>query len=366
MSKAAELAALIGSQTALSNRNLIINGAMQVAQRGTSFSYAHDGTTAAYNLDRFNFGMRTTADEYDCTVAQVSDSPDGFSNSLKITTGTAESAIGADEYYNLYQPIEAQNLQLLGYGTSSAKTMTLSFYVKSSLTGTFASSFYQADDNRILNKTYTINSANTWERKTISIPADTTGVIDNNNGGGMWVYWGFGTGSDFDGGTTATNWAAYTTTNFFDSSGSDALITTAGATWQVTGVQLEVGDVATPFEHRSFGDELARCQRYFYTVCPLSNSSNPIGMSYYYVSSTILGMHQFPVTMRAAPTITSSDSSSHFSTRNSDTMNYLLANRVTPYLLEYYNNSQASGTALSTTISISNSDDAFIYASAEL
>ena len=89
-------------------------------------------------------------------------------------------------------------------------------------------------------------------------------------------------------------------------------------------------------------------------------------MSYYYVSSTILGIHQFPVTMRAAPTITSSDSSSHFSTRNSDTMNYLLANRVTPYLLEYYNNSQASGTALSTTISISNSNDAFVYASAEL
>jgi len=299
MSKAAELAALIGSQTALSNRNLIINGAMQVAQRGTSFSYAHDGTTAAYNLDRFNFGMRTTADEYDCTVAQVSDSPDGFSNSLKITTGTAESAIGADEYYNLYQPIEAQNLQLLGYGTSSAKTMTLSFYVKSSLTGTFASSFYQADDNRILNKTYTINSANTWERKTISIPADTTGVIDNNNGGGMWVYWGFGTGSDFDGGTTATNWAAYTTTNFFDSSGSDALITTAGATWQITGVQLEVGEQATPFEHRSIGDELARCQRYFYKHLSQAWGFQTAALGSTYARASFI----FPTQMRASPTV---------------------------------------------------------------
>ena len=246
-----------------SGSNLIINGGMTISQRGSSFSYAHDGTTAAYNLDRFNFGMRTTADEYDCTVAQVSDAPDGFSNSLKITTGTAESAIGADEYYILYQPLEAQNLQLLGYGTSSAKAMTLSFYVKSSLTGTFASSFYQADDNRILNKTYTINSADTWERKTISIPADTTGVIDNDNGGGMYVYWGFGTGSDFDGGTTATTWAAYTTTNFFDSSGSDALITTAGATWQLTGVQMEVGEQATPFQHEDYAVTLHKCRRYY-------------------------------------------------------------------------------------------------------
>lgn len=289
-------------------RNLIINGAMQVAQRGTSISYAHDGTTAAYNLDRFNFGMRTTADEYDCTVAQVSDSPDGFSNSLKITTGTAESAIGADEYYQLYQPIEAQNLQLLGYGTSSAKAMTLSFYVKSSLTGTFASSFYQADDNRILNKTYTINSANTWERKTISIPADTTGVIDNDNGGGMWVYWGFGAGSDFDGGTTATNWAAYTTTNFFDSSGSDALITTAGATWQVTGVQLEVGEDASDFEHRSYADELHRCRRYYQKL----QGGLYFGGFFAYTGSTTMRVPLVP-SMRAAPTVT------NYSVRNGST-----------------------------------------------
>ena len=276
--------------------SLIINGGMTVSQRGSSFSYAHDGTQTGYTLDRFNFGFRNTADEYDCTVAKVSDSPDGFSNSLKITTGTAESAIGADEYYNLYQPIEAQNLQLLGYGTSSAKAMTLSFYVKSSLTGTFASSFYQADDNRILNKTYTINSANTWERKTISIPADTTGVIDNDNGGGMWVYWGFGTGSDFDGGTTATNWTAYTTTNFFDSSGSDALITTAGATWQITGVQLEVGEQATPFQHEDIQTTLDKCKRYFQLVEPNSIYSS-YGATYNYVHWT------FSPEMRANPTL---------------------------------------------------------------
>lgn len=298
MSRAREFADLAGSVDAggITGKNLIINGAMQVSQRGTSFSYAHDGTITAYNLDRFNFIMRGGgyADEYDCTVTQVSDSPDGFSNSLKITTGTAESAIGADEYYMLYQSIEAQNLQSLGYGTSSAKKITLSFYVKSSLTGTFGTTLYQADDNRIINKTYTINSANTWERKTITFPGDTTGVIDNDNGGGLNVYWTFGAGSDFDGGS-ATTWTAYTTTNLVDSSGSDALITTAGATWQVTGVQLELGEQATPFEHRSFGDELARCQRYYCKTTQVRYSS--YGATYNYVN------WEFPVEMRANPTI---------------------------------------------------------------
>ena len=284
-------------------RNLIINGAMQISQRGTSFSYAHDGTIAAYNLDRFNFTMRGGgyADEYDCTVAQVSDSPNGFSNSLKITTGTAESAIAADEYYVLYQSIEGQNLQQLGYGTSSAESITLSFYVKSSLTGTFGTTLYQADDNRVINKTYTISSANTWERKTITFPADTTGVIDNDNGGGLNVYWTFGAGSDFDGGS-ATTWTAYTTTNLVDSSASDALITTAGATWQVTGVQLEVGDSASNFEHRSFADELRRCQRYY--IRKKADSAYTFFGAGFNATTSSSRIHiNFPVEMRAAPTI---------------------------------------------------------------
>jgi hypothetical protein len=323
MSKAAELAALIGSQTALSNRNLIINGAMQVAQRGTSFSYAHDGTAASYNLDRFNFAMRGSgyADEYDCTVAQVSDSPDGFSNSLKITTGTAESTISADEYYLLYQPIEAQNLQSLGYGTSSAKRITLSFYVKSSLTGTFGTTLYQGDDNRVINTTYTIDSANTWERKTITFPGDTTGVINNDNGGGMWVYWTFGAGSDFDG-ASATTWTTYTTTNLVNSSGSDALITTAGATWQVTGVQLEVGEQATPFEHRSFGDELARCQRYFTVINDnLTGDSNDYAAypAARWSSSQIITTIPLPTSLRASATVSLSGANIQLQSNGSST-----------------------------------------------
>ncbi len=300
MSKAAELAALISSQSALSHRNLIINGAMQVAQRGTSFSYAHDGTTNAFNLDRFNFQF-ASSENFDCTIAQVSDGPFGFSSSLKITTGTAESAVASDEYYVLVQSIEAQNLQKLSYGASSAKITTLSFYVKSSLTGTFGLSLYLQDDVRIINKTYTIDSANTWERKTINVVGDTTGVIDNDNGGGMYIYWNFGTGSSYDGASTATSWENYTTTNFMDSSSSDALVTTAGATWQMTGVQFELGEQATPFEHEDAGTTLQKCQRYYYKL-KSSSSNNFFG---YAMAANTTAMYlavPFPVEMRSNPT----------------------------------------------------------------
>jgi len=313
MSKAAELAALIGSQTALSNRNLIINGAMQVAQRGTSFSYAHDGTAAAYNLDRFKFTIRTHADEYDCTIAQVSDAPAGFSNSLKLTTGTAESAVGSDEYYVLFQGIESQNLQHLQHGTSNAKSITVSFYVKSSITGTFGFSIYKPDNTaQVIAKTYTINSANTWEKKTITIEGDTGQSIDNDNGGGMYVYWLMGAGTDFNSGASTTTWADYGSgTTWFQASATNNIVTTAGATFQLTGVQLEVGDVATPFEHRSFADELIRCQRYYsttyaYGTVPGSTGTMVNAMAHSLDSSQSYPKIDwaYPQTMRALPTIT--------------------------------------------------------------
>jgi hypothetical protein len=256
-------------------RNLIINGNMAVAQRGTSHSYAHDGARNGYNLDRFRFQTVNTVDEFDATVTQVSDSPDEFSNSLKITTGTAESSVAADEYVLLEHRLEAQNLQHLAYGTSFAKATTLSFYVKSSLTGTFGLSFYQLDSPRVINKTYTINSANTWERKSITVVGDINGVIDNNNEAGLYIYWNLGSGSNFNSGSTATTWADYTITNLFDSSSSNALITTAGATWQITGVQLEVGE-ATPFEHEPFSVTLHKCQRYYQKSYSYSDTAGTV------------------------------------------------------------------------------------------
>ena len=291
--------------------NLIQNGSMAVSQRGSSFSFAHDGTRSAYTLDRFSFSMRSTSDEFDCTVAQVTDAPAGFSKSLKLTTGTAESAVGSDEYYNFYHPIEAQNLQHLQHGTSGAKKVTVSFYVKSSITGTFGFSAYKADNTpRVIAKTYTISSANTWERKEITIEGDTSQSIDNDNGGGMWLYWMMGAGTDFNSGASTTTWADYGSgTTWFQASATKNVVTTASATWQLTGVQLEVGEKATPFQHESYGATLRKCQRYYF---PAQNYNIYSGWAMTWGSGTQYPKvnADFPVPMRAAPSITYGQSNS--------------------------------------------------------
>ena len=245
----------------LSNRNLIINGAMQVSQRGTSHSFAHDGTAAGYTLDRMSF-VTANLESFDGTVTQSTDAPAGFSNSWKLTTGTAEAAIDANDIAYVQLPLEAQNLQLLQYGAASAQTFTLSFYVKASITGTYGCTFYQADALRNRTATYTINTADTWEFKTITLTGDASGTINNDNGAGLQVAWNFATGSDWDS-TDSTSWGAFVNSRWGFGHAQDGVITTANATWQITGVQLEVGDVATAFEHRSYGDELAKCQRYY-------------------------------------------------------------------------------------------------------
>lgn len=285
----------------LGRRNLIINGGMQVAQRGTSFSFAHDGTRGAYTVDRFAFSMRSTSDEYDCTVAQVSDGPAGFSKSLKLTTGTAESAVGSDEYYTIYHPIEAQNLQSLQYGTSDAQTITISFYVKSSLTGTFGFSIYKPDNTeRVIARTYTINSANTWEKKTITMAGDTSIAINNDNGGGMYVYWLMAAGTLFNSGASTTEWANYGSgTTWFQASATNNLVTTAGATWQLAGVQLEVNSSATDFEHEDFTTTLKKCERYYQNyvtnVFYFNGTNEP--------SSEVGNSRVLPTQMRALPTV---------------------------------------------------------------
>ena len=260
MSKAAELAALIGSQTALSNRNLIINGAMQVAQRGTSSTSLH--TSGYYTTDRFAlvFGNE---DELRVTMTQnsVTDLP-GFANSLKVQTTTAESAIAADETYYIINRYEGQNFQHLKYGTSNALSTTLSFYVKSSVTGTFAVAIYQTDGNDIIGSTYTINSADTWEKKEITFAGNTLAAIVDDNTNGIMIDWFLAAGSNFTS-VDNTSWGGYESGKLAFGHGTNAVATTTNATWEITGVQWELGEQATPFEHRSFGDELAMCQRYF-------------------------------------------------------------------------------------------------------
>jgi len=279
----------------LGRRNMAQNGDMRIAQRGTSLSLAHDGPTNGYVADRFQFIITGTADSLDGTLAQVPDAPDGYSNSLKWTTGTPETT-AADEAVYVQQKIEAQNLQHLGYGSASASSLTVSFWVKSSQTGTFAMSLYEPDGSRNIGTTYTIDAANTWEQKTISFAGDTSGTINNDNGNGLQAVWHIAAGSDFNSADN-TSWGAHASGRWGYGHVQNGVTETASATFYITGVQLEVGSVATPFEHRSYGEELALCQRYFF---------GPVGKGLFGVGRTTnastMWSIQYPVQMRANPT----------------------------------------------------------------
>ena len=288
--------AKIASSVNLGRRNLIINGALQVAQRGTSSS--NDGVQT---VDRFN-GAAGAWSGWAFTQEQSSDSPDGFSNSLKLTTTTVEPSFDAADLLYMSQEIEAQNLQHLKYGTSSAETCTLSFWVKSSITGVFGISLYQYDNGpHILTPTYTINAANTWEYKTVTIVGNTSGSIDNDNGNGIRVSFIIAAGSDYNDGTSRTSWESYAANKFASGHVQNGIITTLNATFQITGVQLEVSDTATPFEHRSYGEELSLCQRYY-----------EVGDHYSYITTDSAGSTNpdaifqttFKVQKRATPTMT--------------------------------------------------------------
>jgi hypothetical protein len=253
-------------------KNLIINGAMQIAQRGTSST-----STGYTTVDRWTSFLSNST--LSVTVSQSTDAPDGFSNSFKWET-TAGATLNTNTILGVQQYIEAQTLQQLGYGTTFAKKLTLSFWVKSSVTGTFAVSFYEDDDNRIIGSTYTINTANTWEKKSITIDGDTIGVIDNDNGRGIKPIFHIGAGSDFTS-TDNTSWGAYSGGKWAYGHVTNTLATSTG-TWQLTGVQLEVGESATEFEHRPYTTEELLCFRYFYKhatgfvtwIYPIANTTN--------------------------------------------------------------------------------------------
>ena len=276
----------------LGRRNLIINGAMQVAQRGTSASGI--GTGGYRTVDRFQ-GVQSGYTTHRVTYDQSTDAPDGFSNSYKVTTTVADSGLN---YWIIRQSVEAQNLQHLKYGTSSAQSLTLSFWVKSSTTGTFGVHLYSQDGSRIIGSTYTINSANTWENKTVIFDGDVSGVITNDNGRGIDVSWMLHASASYTS-SDNTSWGSYSTSKLGYGHTANDWATTTNATFQITGVQLEVGSVASSYEHRSYGEELAACQRYYasmndYLWIPLTRISDNIRMGTYF----------FPQTMRATPSIT--------------------------------------------------------------
>lgn len=284
---------------------IIINGDMQVAQRSTSVT----GITASgfHTVDRMNLAISsfgTWTQTQDTTVPTAK----GFTKSLKMDCTTAETSPSAGDYLAFQAKIEAQDLQMLKYGTSSAEALTLKFYVRSPKTGTHIVHFYSPDGNRHISKAYTISSADTFQEVIINIPGDTGGTINNDNGLGFNIEWYFGAGSNSTSGTLATSWASYVNANV--AVGQVNCADSTDNNFFITGIQLEVGDFDVnsipSFQHESFGDSLLRCQRYLW------QEKNDTGSTKY---STIglaqgtgrgYGVWQFSE-MRAAPTVSVSD-----------------------------------------------------------
>ena len=321
MSRAREFADLAGSADAggLTGRNLIINGAMQVAQRGTSETGVT--TTGVFVLDRFNLNVADTA-EY--TISQSTTTPDGFANSMKWDNTTANASPSSGQYALFSQKIEGQNLQHLKYGTASAQSMTLSFWVRSNKTGTYVCELLAPDaSNRHINKSYTISSADTWEHKTITFPGDTSGVINDDNGNGLSVTWWLGAGSAYSSGTLQTSWGALDQTaravgnvNLSDSTSNE---------WYITGIQLEVGEKATPFEHEDAGTTLRKCQRYYAVLADGSaNSVEHIGNGYGWSGSQVEVVVNWPQEMRDTPALKQSTGSNYYQWQKNggDTQNF--------------------------------------------
>tara|TARA_B100001057_G_scaffold21063_1_gene19509 strand:- start:2029 stop:3156 length:1128 start_codon:yes stop_codon:yes gene_type:complete len=303
----------------LSNRNLIINGDMRIAQRGTSSTSSSFQTVDRFAYDRNNTGA--------ATQSQVADAPEGFKYSYKIDCTTAETSPAANVYNLISQKFEGQNLQHIKKGTSNAQSLTASFYVKGNAAATYTCELRDQDNTRFNSQTFNVTTS--WSRVTLTFAPDTTGAFDSDNNLSLYLFFWLSSGSDYSSGTFSSNtW--HTTdanrigdgqTNFFDST---------DRTFFLTGVQLEVGSVATDFEHLSFADELRRCQRYYfktfdYSVAPAQNTSNYNGSLAGGASVTNVSFaatQVFPVAMRAAPTVTTfspDDSSSEWSLQGGKT-----------------------------------------------
>jgi len=265
MTKAAELAKMgevLTSSQIGGRRNIIINGAMQVAQRGTSFNYT---TTDAYSLDRFRIdvtGGDNSAGAFTLTQAAVTDLP-GFTKAMKFDVTTADTSIAAGEALNLSYRIEGQDLQQLKKGTSEAEKFTISFYVKGTAK-TYALEILDIDNNRMNHQTFGVTTS--WNRVVLTFDGDTTGALDNNNERSLDLNFWFHAGSTYAGGTMATGWGTSSGTNANRAAGIGSLYSSTDNELFITGLQMEVGSQATPFEHRSFGEELLMCQRYYQVV----------------------------------------------------------------------------------------------------
>jgi hypothetical protein len=282
-------------------RNIIINGSMDLAQRGTSTASVSSGATFPA-LDRFKFYVSSGGT---WTVSQDTDVPSGqgFAKSLKMDNTTANGSLSSGSLAQIQQGIEGQNLQYLKKGTSNAESVTLSFWVKSNKTGTYICEIRDTDNSRSISKSYTVSSASTWEKKTITFDGDTTGTLNNDNDKSLELVWWLLAGTDFTSGTLQTSWGSQTNAN--RAVGQVNLADSTSNEWYITGVQLEAGDTASDFEFVPVDVNLRRCQRYYQQHG--NESYAGITTSYQLSSTASAGGFIYPVTMRATPSVGSSN-----------------------------------------------------------
>ena len=285
-------------------KNMVINGAMQVSQRGTSFAAIGNGD---YSLDRWG---NSNANIGVYTVTQDSDAPDGFANSYKVDCTTADASPTGADYLFIFQKIEGQDLQCWKKGTASAESITLSFWVKSNKTGDIQTNLYDTDNTRIIGNTITINSAGTWEQKSLTFAGDTTGAFTNDTNDSLKIEWWLDAGSSYSSGSVPTSWEAVATGD--RAAGTTLALADSTSNYlNITGVQLELGTAATDFEYRSYGEELALCQRYYERFVADASVEMLIGIGFNYSATTVFTNYPFKQVKRVIPTFTSSGAS-HF------------------------------------------------------
>ena len=343
MSKAAELAKAGETLTnqPSGRKNLVTNGAMQVAQR--SVSETGLGAASGYfTLDRWRLASSNTAGRL--TMTQTADGPSGFANCLKLDCTTADTSIAAAELLILNQRFEGQDLQQIKKGTSDAELITVSFYVKASAAFTFGVELIDDDNDRQITKLFATTTG--WVRHELTFPADTTGAFNDDNALSLHINFWLHAGATYTGGTLETAFASKTNAN--RAAGIDSFYSSTDNNFFITGVQMEIGSQATNFEHRSFGEELALCQRYFYQ--DVKGVTQEISVGWYYTSSAISWIVNFPVPMRASQTMAYSEPTDGFTIYRDGAADNFTALTIENVNYQYtrascFNNNQVSGTA---------------------
>jgi hypothetical protein len=329
---------LRGASLDFGMRNRIINGAMTIDQRNSGASVTNESSGTQYTVDRWQI-YGDQAAKFTVQQDSSANTVAGFTSSAKVTSLSSYS-VGSGETFLFRQKIEGFNTADLGWGTASAKAVTISFWVRSSLTGTFGAFLINNGFNRSYPFGYTITSANTWEQKFITIPGDVTGTWATTNAVGIQLGFSLGSGSTFS--NTANTWYG---SAVYQPTGATSVVGTNGATWYITGVQLEEGSQATPFEYRQHGTELALCQRYYYLVA--KGDATNIANGYYHGSTQIRSAIIFPTLMRGVPTLVSPTGSTFYfmeKSGSSDFFNSFTIYQAQPYSAVIYNASESSGT----------------------